>query len=270
MKSVLLHVYDDDALDDRFQVALDVCRAFDAHLTCLQVTPYNAFVSFEPFGGIYIENAVIESVHEREAETRQRIEGRLAHDDVRWDWVAADGNAAQTLVRASALSDILVVSQYPGTGDWVSRPLPIVDDVAVHAACAVLVSPQGVSRFEIGRPVVVGWNGSAEAANAIRLSLPVLKAAPVVHIVSIGEDGADFPQMEASTYLSRHGIASELHVLAGGQGGTGEVLENFAESEGAGCLVMGAYGRSRLRETLLGGVTRQLLGATRIPLLLGH
>lgn len=270
MKSVLLHVYDDDALDDRLQVALDICRAFDAHLTCLQVTPYNAYVSFEPLGGVYTQTAVLESVREREEEVRKRIEGRLVQDDVRWDWIAADGPVVPTLVSASALSDLLVIGQWPGASDAVSQPLPIVDEVAVHAACAVLLVPAGVATFDVGRPAVIGWNASPEAANAIRNALPVLRAASAVHIVSVGEDGEAFPQTSASSYLSRHSVASELHTLPANHKGAGAVLEDFATKHRAGCLVMGAYGRSRFRETLLGGVTRDLLRTSRIPLLLGH
>ncbi len=270
MKSVLLHVYDDDALDDRLQVALDICRAFDAHLTCLQVTPYNAYVSFEPLGGVYTQTAVLESVREREDEVRRRIEGRLAQDDVRWDWVAADGPVVQTLVSASALSDLLVISQYPGAGDAVSQPLPIVDEVAVHGACAVLMVPTGVATFDAGRSAVIGWNASPEAANAIRNSLPFLRAASAVDIVSVGEDAETFPQTSASSYLSRHNVASELHTLPADPEGVGAALEGFAGGRSAGCLIIGAYGRSRFRETLLGGATRDLLRTSHIPLLLGH
>ena len=270
MKSVLLHVYDDDALDDRLQVALDICRTFDAHLTCLQVTPYNAYVSFEPLGGVYTQTAVLESVRACEDKVRERIEGRLAQDDVRWDWIAADGPVVQTLVSASALSDLLVIGQFPGAADAVSQPLPIVDEVAVHAACAVLQVPAGVATFDAGRPAVIGWNASPEAANAIRNALPVLRASSAVHIVSVGEDGEAFPQTSASSYLSRHDVASELHTLPASPKGAGAVLEDFATKIGAGCLVIGAYGRSRFRETLLGGVTRDLLRTSRIPLLLGH
>ncbi|MFO1240543.1 MAG: universal stress protein [Sphingomonadaceae bacterium] len=270
MKSVLLHVYDDDALDDRLQVALDICRTFDAHLTCLQVTPYNAYVSFEPLGGVYTQAAVLESVREREDEVRKRIEVRLGQDDVRWDWIAADGPVVQTLVSASALSDLLVIGQYPGSGDAVSQPLPIVDEVAVHAACAVLIVPSGISTFDAGRPAVIGWNASPEAANALRNALPILRAASSVHIVSVGENGDEFPQISANTYLSRHGVASDLHSLSTSAKSAGGVLEDFATRRGASCLVMGAYGRSRFRETLLGGVTRDLLRTSRIPLLLSH
>ncbi|MBP7136542.1 MAG: universal stress protein [Sphingomonadaceae bacterium] len=270
MKSVLLHVYDDDALDDRLQVALDICRTFDAHLTCLQVTPYNAYVSFEPLGGVYTQAAVLESIREREDDVRKRIAARLAQDDVRWDWIATDGPVVQTLVSASALNDLVVIGQYPGAGDAESQPLPIVDEVAVHAACAVLMVPAGVGSFDAGRPAVIGWNASPEAANALRNALPLLRAASSVHIVSIGENGEDFPQTSANTYLSRHGVASDLHALAMDAKSASGVLEDFASKRGAGCLVIGAYGRSRFRETLLGGVTRDLLRTSRIPLLLGH
>ncbi len=270
MKSILLHVYDDDALNDRLQVALDICRTFDAHLTCLQVTPYNTYVAFEPMGGIYTQATVIESIREREDEVRKRLEGHLAQEDVRWDWVAADGPVAQMLIGASALNDLLIVGQYPGAADTLVQPLPIVDEVAVYAACAVLVVPNGVARIDASRPVVVGWNASPEAANAIRNTLPFLRNAADVHIVSVGEEGEAFPQTSASSYLSRHGIASELHTLPESRSHVGSVLENFAREHHAAFIVMGTYGRSRLRETLLGGVTRTLLRTSRIPLLLGH
>ena len=53
MKSVLLHVFEDDALDNRLSVALDVCRAHDAHLTCAYVTPYASYVGLDPMGGVF-------------------------------------------------------------------------------------------------------------------------------------------------------------------------------------------------------------------------
>lgn len=270
MKSILLHIYDDDGLDDRLQVALDLCRAFDAHLTCLQVTPYNAYVSFEPLGGIYTQSMLLESVRAREDEVRNRIEGKLAHDDVRWDWVADDGPIVQKLVVSSALNDLIIVGQYPGRGDAIAPPLPIVDETAVEAACPVLVVPTGVARFDVLQPAVIGWNASPEAANAIRNALPFLRLAPKVYIVSVGEDGADIPQLSASAYLSRHGLVSELHTLPESSMRASAVLEKFATQYHAGYLVIGAYGRSRLRETLLGGVTRDLLRTSHIPLLLGH
>lgn len=270
MKSVLFHASNDDAIDARLQVALDVCRAFGAHLTCLYATPYNAYVVFDPFGGIGAQGAILEGLRESETALRTRIEARLAHEDVQWDWRSVDGDVAQNIVAASALSDLVIVSQHSETDKGISRPLSIVNDVAVHAACAVLVVPKGVNQLPMGGSAVIGWNASPEAAHAVRAAVPFLKTASFVHIASVGEEGEAFPQTDANAYLSRHGIASDLHELAGHKSKAAQVLHDFAVGKQATCLVMGAYGRSRLRETLLGGVTHDLLSSSTIPLLVAH
>jgi nucleotide-binding universal stress UspA family protein len=270
MKSVLFHASNDDAIDARLQVALDICRTFGAHLTCLYATPYNAYVAFDPFGGIGAQGAIIDDLRESETALRSRIEARLAHEDVQWDWRSFDGDVASNIVAASALSDLVIVSQHCDTDTGLSRPLSIVNDVAVHAACAVLVVPQGVNQFHLGGSAVIGWNASPEASHAIRAAVPFLKAASFVHIASVGEDGEAFPQTAANAYLSRHGIASDIHELAGSNSNAAQVLHDFAVSKQADYLVMGAYGRSRLRETLLGGVTRDLFATSKIPLIVAH
>lgn len=270
MKSILFHASGDDAVDARLQVALDVCRAFSAHLTCLYVTPYNAYVAFDPFGGIAAQGEILQDLRDNEIALRERIESRLAHEDVQWDWISADGDVASAIVAASLLSDLVIISQHCGTDKGLDKPLPIVNDVTLHSACAVLVVPKGVSQLQIGGDAVIGWNASPEAAHAIRAAVPFLKTASSVHIASVGSDGEVFPQTAANAYLSRHGISSDLHELAGSNRNAAQVLHDFAVSKQANCLIMGAYGRSRLRETLLGGVTRDLLSTSTIPLLLAH
>jgi nucleotide-binding universal stress UspA family protein len=148
--------------------------------------------------------------------------------------------------------------------------LPIVDDVSVNAGCAVLVVPEGCNRFDSTAPVVIGWNASEQSARAIRQTLPMLKLASSVHLVSISVEDEDFPQLGASSYLSRHGISSELHIIDAKGRNAEEELHRFAVNQGAGMLLIGAYGHSRLRETLLGGVTRFLTLRAQLPLVLGR
>ncbi|VAV94203.1 hypothetical protein MNBD_ALPHA04-1478 [hydrothermal vent metagenome] len=97
----------------------------------------------------------------------------------------------------------------------------------------------------------------------------MLKLASEVHVVMIDE-GKDLPSLDASTYLSRHGIASELHQISAKKRKASEVIEAFAVEKDAAAIVMGAYGHSRLRETLMGGVTREQLFRSKFPLLMGH
>ena len=128
----------------------------------------------------------------------------------------------------------------------------------------------GVNRLETNGGAVIGWNASPEAAHAVRAAVSFLKNAEFVDIASVGENGEAFPQTAANAYLSRHGIASDLHELPGSNRNAAQILHDFAVSKQASVLVMGAYGRSRLREILLGGVTRDLLATSKIPLLLAH
>ncbi len=270
IKSVLLHVHEDDAMEGRLQVALDVCRAQGAHLSCLYVTPYNAYITIDPFGGASTQGALLDKLQQQQDRLRSRFESQLKNEDVAWDWAAADGDVASVLVAASALSDLLVVSQYDRPGSHTLKPLPIADAVALHAACPVLVVPSGVNGIKLSEASVIGWNASPESAHAVRAAVPMLLTASFVHIASVGGDGEEFPQVDANSYLSRHGIKSDLHELPGSSRSAAKALHDFALSKHASLLVMGAYGRSRFRETLLGGVTRSLLSTSQVPLLLAH
>lgn len=270
MKSVLLHIFEDESLQDRLSVALDVCRAHDAHLTCAYVTPYASYVGLDPMGGVFTSGALVDSLRESEDRVRKQVETRLANEDVRWDWQSFDGDPAQTLVSASSLADLVVLSQVGRDRMTSDSPLAIVDEVAVNAGCAVLVVPKGVSRYDAKAPVVIGWNASDEAARAIREALPALQMASAVTLVAVGEDGEDYPSTDASAYLSRHGVGSDLRTFTDADGKPDALIAQVASEVGAGAVLIGAYGHSRLRETLLGGVTRRLATHSDIPVLLGR
>jgi nucleotide-binding universal stress UspA family protein len=238
LKSVLVHILDDCGLDGRTAAALDVCRAHDAHLTCMHITPYGAYAEFDPAGGMFVSGVLIEDLRKRQDALQERIEARMAAEDVCWDWQAFDGDVAQTMVSASSLADLVVLGQAgPHKGD-AAHPLPIVDGVVVHTGCPVLIVPAGCSRIDPKSLVVIGWNASEQAARAIRQALPTLMMASEVHLVSIGKQEKEFPQPGASEYLSRHGISSELHLIDPGARDPDDVLHWFALDQGAGCLLI--------------------------------
>lgn len=269
MKSVLLHIFEDEGLDSRMAVALDLCRAHDAHLTCVYVTPYAAYVGLDPMGGVFASGALIEGLRAAEDAIRAKVEARLTREDVRWDWQSYDGDPAQTIVSISSLTDLVVLSQ-TARGGGITAPLPIVDQIAVNAGCPVLVVPKGAARFDATAPIVIGWNASEEAGRAVRGALSFLKMARAVSLVSVGEEEAAYPQTEASTYLSHHGLKSDLQSFPASAGPADAVLIEAARAQGAAAVLIGAYGHSRLRETLLGGVTRRLVMSSPVPVLLGR
>lgn len=128
--------------------------------------------------------------------------------------------------------------------------------------------PQNIER------VVVAWNESAEALGAVRSALPILQKADIVDITIIdppqhGPDRSD-PGGSLCQMLVRHGVRAEVSVLAKTMPRVSDVLCRQLRDKDADLLVMGAYGHSRFRESILGGATRHMLELADIPVLMSH
>ena len=269
MKNILLYASEDNGMESRLQVALDVSRAFESHIECVQVTPFDSIIMGDPFGGVYALPNVVASVQEAEDAHKARIEQRLAAEGANWDWSSYTGQPAQVVEARSHLADLVVLS-LPGQDGGYSGPKGVAADVALRARAPVLAIEPETRSLDCFGPAMIAWNGSPEAANALRLALPMLRNASAIHIVTIAEEKQGFPSTGASLYLSRHGLSSELHEWPAGNAGVAEALKEAATTLGAAYVVMGAYGHSRFSEAVLGGVTRELLQHSPVPLLLAH
>ena len=271
MKTILLYASEDPQTESRLQAGLDLARAFEAHLTCLQVTPFQSFVAMDPFGGVYALPTVMEEVTRVEAAHRARIEERLAKEGVSWDWRSATGNPGHTIPSAARLSDIVVISLPGGFDAAAERELAIAGDVLLMARSPVLAVPHGAASPGVAGSALVAWNGAVEAGYAIRAALPMIARASSVHIVTVCEEKSpEFPATDAGEYLSRHGIASELHEWPRGENSVAEALIDAGGRRGAAYVVLGGYGHSRMREAVLGGTTREMLRRSPLPLILAH
>lgn len=258
-----------DAALLRLQAAFDLTRAFDAHLHCLQVTPYAAYALGDGGMSGFPVTSIVEAIEKQRHTDREMVEARLKSEGVSWDWAARDGDSVVRLAEASRLADVVVMS----AGPFEHTPklqVSLTGDVAMQSAAPVLAVAPSVRSLNLSAPVVVAWDGSQEAAIAMRQSLPLLHLAKDVHILTVEEKPNDFRASDAARYLSRHGLEAE--VIERGKGGS--TIEDVIREEvmrlGAGYLVQGAYGHSRLRQTLFGGVTLNLLSDAPVPLLLGH
>jgi nucleotide-binding universal stress UspA family protein len=271
MKSVLLHVQDDDGLESRLQAALSIVRASSGHLTCLHVTPINAYVAFDGFGGVFVMNDIMKVLEEQEAKMRMKVEGHLTREDVSWSYAQATADPTHSLVSHGALADIIVVGRSRHSKTAAYPAMAMFGDILKSSRTPIMVVPEGNKVFDPVGTAVVGWNGSFEAANALRAALPLLKQASAVHVIAIDEDrDLDFPSLSASEYLSRHDVRTELHSESRGSHAVAEKLVATAQGLGASYLVMGGYGHSRAREYWFGGVTRSVLTECPIPLILSR
>lgn len=269
MKTILLPIHADDASESRLQAALALARVHDAHLLCLQTTPYTAYTSSDIYGGVNMAAALLTSIHADEAKLREETTVRLAGGEVRWSYEHADGEPAQAIVERAGLADVIVLSRArraPGLRD----PLPLAGDVALHARAPVLAVPPLGEAFDPAGAALVAWNGSSEAANALRAALPMLATASAIHLVTVDESEPKLPIAAACEFLERHLLHAHAHHQPRADTPIADVILSTADRLGAAYLVIGAYGHSRAREYLLGGVTRSLLGDCPAPLLLAH
>ena len=269
MKTILLHVDDDDGMEARLQAAFDLARAFEGHIHCLQITPYSAYAIGDPGMGGFGIAGMIEAIEKERQQQRTAMEPRLRQEGVSWDWIGRDGDSGDRLVEAARLADVVVLSSGPFTSGGGGVRLAVTGDVAINAPAPVLaVSPtsRGVA---VTGAALIAWDGSQEAAQAVRAALPMLRLAESVDILTVAEKPSDFLAVDAAKWLSRHGVAAEV-IERADNGGVEAVIRAVLAERRSAWMVQGAYGHSRLRQTLFGGVTRGLLDDAPVPLLLGH
>jgi len=271
MKSILLHIDHDHAMTARLRAALDIARASNGHITCLQAVSYEVFAPGDMYGAAVA--AAMPVIKENADKLRRQIESELEHEQVPWDWRFVYGLAQHRLIEASSLADIVIVGPADLGADG-RGPSAMVGDLVLKAPAPVLVVPEDAKGFDVSAPMMVAWNGSAEACHALRAAMPLLACSCKVTLVSVAEPTEkarfDFPSSEGAKYLSRHGIECEIVEIPRGEARIADTLFSAAQLRECGLMVMGAYGHSRLAEMLMGGVTRQMLSEPQMVVLLAH
>ena len=266
MKNVLLLAHDDEGQEARLQVALDVVRAVDGHLTCLDVVVYPMLAGADDYGAVGV---LLQEEHEVEGRNKTALQVRLEGTGLAWSWIDSTGTLAGSLEDAAAFADLIVVNRKledPLAPDMRS----VAGSVLLDAGKPLLAVPQNVRSLDVDGHVFVAWDGSEASIDALRAAIPLLKLASRVTILEIEDGSTVIPGEEAATYLSRYGVVSELRLVRPhATGVAATVLREIAQHH-PDYLVMGGFGHSRLREALLGGVTRQMLTECPIPLFVVH
>lgn len=272
MRSILLHVHEDGCMEARLQAALDLARQFDARLTCVQVAPFEFSIPGDFYG---TKAAQLQFEYEQKAdEVRRKFEKRIVGEDVRWKWSASLDSASKILTRIAPTRDLLILGGHNPEGK-ADRPSDLAMEMIFTVRAPILVVPAEWKTFLFDQPAMVAWNGSPEGAHALRAAMPFLLRASRVHVLTVQEeskpDKFDMPYADAVNYLADYGIKAEVIELNRSvEHSIAETLVDAVIARKGSYLVMGAYGHSRFRERILGGVTREMLSDPKIPLLLSH
>ncbi len=275
-KSVQTIVTDPNVTWSGLDAALTTAQKAEAHLDVLCIG-----VDRTPTAHLYAgANALIQQDARQEAERLSvelttAVEQRLAGETVLW---SCDAHAIHLpllnkfVASRARFADLVVLPQPYGEGRSVD--FEVVTEAALFdGQVPIIVCPddETVRDFDT---VVIGWNESPEALTAIRAALPLLKAAKRVDIAIIdppthSPDRSD-PGGMLSTMLARHGVNAGISVLAKPLPRVSDVMLRHLADVNADLLVMGAYGHSRFRESILGGATRDMLEHMTTPVFMAH
>ncbi len=255
--------------------AVSVAAALQAHLTGVAFI-YDPVVPISGAG--YIPAEVIETQRE-DSET-------AAAAAIKSFTTASEqaGISAEPLTTGASLA---------AAGDQFARMARRFDLAIVGQAQPEISSIEQIigetALFESGRPVLmvpyiqmnpfkidnvmICWDGSRTAARAVADAIPLLRDSGRVEIVIVANERGKQDEIEGADigqHLARHGLKVDVHRISGGDIAVGDALLSHAADSGADFMVMGGYGHSRLREFVLGGVTRSIFESMTVPVLISH
>ena len=272
-KDIVVNLMVAGSRDAAATYAVSVASTFDAHLAGV------AF-AYEPVLPAIVGGGIPESVIEEQREENEKAaksavaQFEAAAKDVKHETrivPASLAGAADTFGEIARVYDLAIVGQ--SERDRVGPEELIVEGALFGSGRPILVVPadyQGGMRLD---RVLVCWNGGRNAARATANAIPFLQRANAVEIVTVGTEAltaAETSATDLSRHLARHGITAEVKRIEPGNLKVSAAILNYAAKSGAGMLVMGGYGHSRLREFILGGTTRGVLAAMTVPTLMSH
>lgn len=275
IKDIVVNLSYNNERDRAADYAISVAGEFGAHLSAVAFA-YEPLPPPAPFGGVPVD-----LVAAQRAESERLATEAIARFDraANQAGISADSRmveatfagAADTFARIARRYDLAILAQPEP-----EKAAP--NEAIVHAAL-----------FESGRPiilvpyiqrrgmtldhVIVCWDGGRAAARAIGDAVPLLERAKSVDVVIVATDRAktdEIPGADMAQHLARHAAKVEVRRIVAPDVDVPNTILSHAADSGTDLIVMGGYGHSRLREFILGGATRGILGSMTVPVLMSH
>ncbi|MFD2207421.1 universal stress protein [Kiloniella antarctica] len=273
-KSILVHLANDEEHTTRLEVALKLAKQNDAHVSALFITT--------PIGmpaEIYGRGASVQflldatkSSEDRAEELEKEFRETCERENISHSWVVQEGDHISLLAEHAHAADVIIVSQ-PYFEHFEDRfRTRLVEEVTLLSGLPCLMVPRGFDASkDIAKRVMIAWKSTRESLRAVRDNMNALRKADKVFLLTIQPDTQDALSLsEINNYLNRHGINAETLTIAQTETSIGQTIHDSAQAHGCDVIVCGAYGHSRLREMLLGGVTKYLVKEATIPVVMSH
>src|SRR6516162_843872 len=286
IKTILVPTTGSDRDNAVFASALIIARAFAAHLEFLHVRPdaaSTAVAMASDGGGATMVGGLITRLEEeasrREEKAKQLFESfcqreGLALRDAPSDpqgpsaqWCREIGAEPYWVAEYGHAADLLVIGR-PGKDEGVS--LDTVEGALIDSGRPLLIPP-AVPLTAVPETIAIAWKATPQAARALTAASPFLSLAKQIVVLTVAEEERT-PQEAADRLMAGlrwHDVPVSVRHLRPEAHGAPDALLSAA-GEHAALLVMGGYGRSRLREWIFGGFTLRVLRGANVPVLMAH
>jgi nucleotide-binding universal stress UspA family protein len=263
-RTLMVHADIGGKNENLFRLAGNLAERFEAKVigiaACIPPEPIYYADTYDL--GAFIEQdraAIKQRIIKAQHSFRSALEGRCRNTDWRSAYVYE--SIASYLAREARAADLLLIDRSAGNTELDASRRIAISDLLTAVGRPVLIAPSEDKDLDIGK-IVIGWKDTREAQRAVASALPLLKTASHITLVSAAPErelsSAHEAVKDVSGWLKQHGVAPETQVVLE-KGQDASQLEEIAKEKNAGLIVAGAYGHSRVREWVLGGVTRELI-----------
>lgn len=261
-KTILVALNHADHVKSNLRVAKMLADKFDAHITGLFVIPSVQTVTTSELGATTVYSDLHSLFETRAEKTKEIFKQETERFKSEWRLVdSIDFNIDAGVVEHGRQSDLIVLGFDEVSGKADGSSVDLASRVIQSSGRPVMLVPNRIPRARTIKRAVIGWNGSKEAARAAFDAAPILRLAKEVVVLTVNPNKdfrwpVDTPGSEIATSLSRHGVKVTTDSIKV-RGRTGKAILSYCNDDDL--LVLGAYGHSRIHETILGGVTHSTL-----------
>ena len=275
-KALLLHLDPGENCKKRTNIAIELARKYEAHLVGLYYVhplPMPGYVRPE-LQGNYLTTWKDSLTQDRERAAAAFHE-LVSRAGISFEWRFEQPLPNDGFETHARYADLAIVGQTNPDAAQRYTASDFPEFVCLSAGRPVLVVPYAGEFGTVGERVLVAWNASREATRAVADAMPILRRAKKVFVLSVNpakevSAHGDVPGADIAWYLARHGVKVEATDTSRSDGEAGDTLLSCAFDHQADLIVMGAYGHSRFKEMVLGGMTRTLLGEMTVPVFMSH
>ena len=274
IKNVVVNLWPGDGHDAAMDYAISLAGTFGAHLSgvafAYEAVPVAMLVDDVPPAWVdqFLKDAEV-AAHAAVDKFNAAAAAAKISADARW-WNVGFAGTGETFARIGRRFDLTVVRQAePDKG----TPAPLIVEAALfETGRPALVVPYIQKGGMVLDRIMVCWDGTRTAARAVGDAMPFLTRAKSVEIVAVNEAGTsdEVPGADLVHHLGHHGVTAEIKQIVAPDTDAANLLLSHAADSSTDFMVMGGYGHSRLREFILGGVTRTMLESMTIPVLMSH